>query len=60
MELNECIIVFKEDNRYFGASVQGIITGTFNEGGGGVFVQPTDKSPGKVSFDQILSLTIIN
>jgi hypothetical protein len=60
MELNECIIVFKDDNRYFGATVQGIITATHNDNGGGLYVQPTDKSPGKINFDQILSLTIIS
>lgn len=53
MNFDHCVVVF--DN---GRTLSGIITGTFNEGGCGIYVQAPNTEPVPVRFSEITSLTV--
>jgi hypothetical protein len=55
MNFNHCAVVFDNSNK---PPLVGIITGTFNEGGGGIYVQPEGKQPVAVHFSEVTSITI--
>ena len=53
MFFNQVVVIY--DN---GSTLSGLITGTFNESGGGVFIQEADKEPVMVNFSAIISMTV--
>jgi hypothetical protein len=55
MNLSRCVIVF---NHSLKLPIVGIITGTFNEGGGGIYVQAPNSEPVSVHFSEVTSITI--
>jgi hypothetical protein len=54
MFFNEVVIVLDDAK-----VIAGLITGTFNENGGGVFVQPTNEQPQPVRFSAMTSMTVV-
>jgi hypothetical protein len=59
MELSNCVVIFKDGERHFGATLEGIITGTFNDNNGGIYVQAPNKQPVPVFFSQVVSITVL-
>jgi hypothetical protein len=52
MELNHCIVIMAD-----GKTHEGVITGTFNEAGGGIHLATHGNPPRPLEFSAILSIT---